>query len=610
MQKAKSVFDYEKMHRLDKRRAAIDSKYRAFVTNKAFTDYFEFEHFYTLTDFVHPEDLENLQSFIDGFSGEENAQKIFRFRFKDGSYRYNLLKLVSKRKGMDGDANIDIEMIDMESMEAVNEHLMSDVSRLRLFLGMTEEYAFSYTRIDNILCVFRYEQYQKVIVYRMDIDEWKQEMLDKGFIAPEDHTMFVTMISDIKSYTQQFSMKINASIRTQNGIMEPLRFCGTMFNGNGHEHMMVGRIIPEDTVAQQKAIEIIDELHYDSLTKVYNKKAITEYAEKALKKEKNHNRVTLVILDVDHFKAVNDTYGHLYGDKVLSRVGYKLKEIVGENGVVGRIGGDEFMIVLDSINDDQILRGMLRAIRTQIKWEFAGDFEDFMITCSIGASFAPNNGTEFEDLFKKADYCLYIAKEKGRDRYVFFRDELHRQSYEESVNKSVHNVGSNGREIQELKEIASFTRNVLIDKKAALRDIMRHMLAAYQLDSINIYYGSGLLRVYTAGQELNYSDHAQYANTEEFKRLLDGRNYMQSGFIGNLLNEAPAFCDIMKRKRVFSTLQCIIGTPEHIWGLVTFDKCRESAQWADYQIDSAVIFTSILSMQVLGEEKGETTTIL
>lgn len=168
----------------------------------------------------------------------------------------------------------------------------------------------------------------------------------------------------------------------------------------------------------------------------------------------------------------------------------------------------------------------------------------------------------------------------------------------------------NGREIQELKEIASFTRNVLIDKKAALRDIMRHMLAAYQLDSINIYYGSGLLRVYTAGQELNYSDHAQYANTEEFKRLLDGRNYMQSGFIGNLLNEAPAFCDIMKRKRVFSTLQCIIGTPEHIWGLVTFDKCRESAQWADYQIDSAVIFTSILSMQVLGEEKGENTTIL
>ena len=102
--------------------------------------------------------------------------------------------------------------------------------------------------------------------------------------------------------------------------------------------------------------------------------------------------MSLVILVIAHFKSVNDTYGHLYGDKVLSRVGYKLKEIVGDDGVVGRIGGDEFLIVIDNINDDQILRGMLRAIRTQIKWEFAGDFEDFSITCSIGASIEPNNG--------------------------------------------------------------------------------------------------------------------------------------------------------------------------------------------------------------------------
>ena len=55
---------------------------------------------------------------------------------------------------------------------------------------------------------------------------------------------------------------------------------------------------------------------------------------------------------------------------------------------------------------------MLRAIRTQIKWEFVDDFEDLMITCSIGATYSPNNGHEYEELFKKADYCLYVAKEK------------------------------------------------------------------------------------------------------------------------------------------------------------------------------------------------------
>lgn len=210
----------------------------------------------------------------------------------------------------------------------------------------------------------------------MDIDEWKQEMIDKSYIDPEEYSLFVTMVSDIKSYVQSFKIKMNSCLRTQSNIMERLCFCGNLFNGAGHERMMVGRIIPEDTIAQQKAIEVIDELHYDSLTKVYNKKTITDYAKKTLAKAKE-TRVTLVILDIDHFKSVNDTYGHLYGDKVLSRVGYKLKEIVGDDGVVGRIGGDEFLIVIDNINDDQILRGMLRAIRTQIKWEFAGDLRIF-----------------------------------------------------------------------------------------------------------------------------------------------------------------------------------------------------------------------------------------
>ena len=183
---------------------------------------------------------------------------------------------------MDGVDNIDIEMIDVQSIEAVIEHLTSDVSRLRMFLGMTQEYAFSYNRSDNIICIFRYEQYQKVTIYKMDIDEWKQEMIDKSYIDPEEYSLFVTMVSDIKSYVQSFTIKMNSCLRTQNNIMERLCFCGNLFNGAGHERMMVGRIIPEDTIAQQKAIEVIDELHYDSLTKVYNKKTITDYAKKTL----------------------------------------------------------------------------------------------------------------------------------------------------------------------------------------------------------------------------------------------------------------------------------------------------------------------------------------
>lgn len=227
MQESKDVLNYEKMHSIDKRRAAIDSRYRAFVTNKAFTDYFEYEHFYTITDFVHPDEVGRLKKFIDEFAGDTQEQ-VFRFRFKDGSYRYNLLRLLCKKTGMDGGDNIDIEMIDVQSIEAVIEHLTSDVSRLRMFLGMTQEYAFSYNRSDNIICIFRYEQYQKVTIYKMDIDEWKQEMIDKSYIDPEEYSLFVTMVSDIKSYVQSFTIKMNSCLRTQSNIMERLCFCGNL----------------------------------------------------------------------------------------------------------------------------------------------------------------------------------------------------------------------------------------------------------------------------------------------------------------------------------------------------------------------------------------------
>ena len=75
MQESKDVLNYEKMHSIDKRRAAIDSRYRAFVTNKAFTDYFEYEHFYTITDFVHPDEVGRLKSL------SMNLREIRRNRF-------------------------------------------------------------------------------------------------------------------------------------------------------------------------------------------------------------------------------------------------------------------------------------------------------------------------------------------------------------------------------------------------------------------------------------------------------------------------------------------------------------------------------------------------
>ena len=596
-------------HRFERRIAVFDSNFTIYVANKHFSAYLESDNLrcFKITDYLHPGDVEAFKKFASE-QAEKGGESIFRFRRSTGEWRYNLVKFQSEKAMAETQKNIRVELIDIEEAVSNYESSMESLARVRLLMSMTDEFVFSYNKATNIFCMFHYDKFHRIEVYNMDVDEWKRKMLEKGYVGHDEKAMLDTFVINMKTYTESFSVKMNCAVRTQSEIMEQLCFIGAVYNGIENEKTVVGRVVADAGLGHvNSAMEIMNELQYDSLTGVYNKKTITEYAKRRLLEEKE-NRVVIAILDVDHFKSVNDTFGHLYGDKVLSRVGNRLKEIVGEDGVIGRIGGDEFMIVFTGLNDDQILRGMLRAIRTQIKWEFAEDFENLSITCSIGASIFPVNGRDFEELFRKADCCLYIAKEKGRDRYVFFRDELHRESYEASLNKHELNAMNNAREIRELKYIASFAELAATDGKKAFVQAMEHMRESFGVDNITLYYGKDMKKIYSFGADIPNADNALYIFSHEFRSIMgEGKRCLQVSFLNKLSETAPSFCKRMEEERISSTIQCYIGGGlDDIKGLVTFNKLKEASQWADYEVDCARIFASVLSYMSVGINGIET----
>lgn len=589
--------------RLERRLASFDDKYNIFVSNKRFTSYLGSEELrsFKITDYIHPDDVESFKKFVEdkSFTGGE---EVFRLKKKNNEWRYNVMRIHTEKGMVENRRNIGVEIIDIDESVGDYETAMDSLSRVRLLMSLTDEFAFIYDKATNVFKMFKYDRFNRIILYDMDIDLWKREMLSKGYVKYDEKAMLDTLVLNMKTYADSFSIKMNCAIRTQSDIFEAVRFIGTVHNESSGNKIIVGRVVSDESVGHAStAMEIMNELQYDSLTGVYNKKTITEYAKKRLAEEKE-KRIVIAILDVDHFKSVNDTFGHLYGDKVLARVGGRLKEIVGEDGVIGRIGGDEFMIVFNGLDDDQVLRGMLRAIRTQIKWEFAEDFENLSITCSIGASIFPVNGRDYESLFKKADCCLYIAKEKGRDRYVFFRDEMHRASYEAMLNKSQLNAMNNPREIRELKNIASFMESAVTDSRKAVLDAMRHMKDTFGIDNINIYYGEGMKKVYSFGSDIPEAQDAMYVFSEEFQELMgENERFLQIGFADTFSDITPDFCGRMKAERIASTIQCYIGDKRNIKGLVTFNKCREASQWANYEIDCARIFAAVLSFMALND---------
>lgn len=589
--------------RLERRLASFDDKYNIFVSNKSFTSYLGSEELrsFKITDYIHPDDVESFKKFVEdkSFTGGE---EVFRLKKKNNGWHYNVVRIHTEKGMVENRRNIGVEIIDIDESVGDYETAMDSLSRVRLLMSLTDEFAFIYDKETNMFKMFKYDRFNRIILYDMDIDQWKREMLSRSYVKYDEKAMLDTLVLNMKTYADSFSIKMNCAIRTQSDIFEAVRFIGTVHNESSGNKIIVGRVVSDESVGHAStAMEIMNELQYDSLTGVYNKKTITEYAKKRIAEEKE-KRIVIAILDVDNFKSVNDTFGHLYGDKVLARVGGRLKEIVGEDGVIGRIGGDEFMIVFNGLDDDQVLRGMLRAIRTQIKWEFAEDFENLSITCSIGASIFPVNGRDYEYLFKKADCCLYIAKEKGRDRYVFFRDEMHRASYEAMLNKNQLNAMKNPREIRELKNVASFMENAMTDSRKAILDAMRHMKDTFGIDNINIYYGEGMKKVYSFGSDIPEAKDAMYVFSEEFQKLMgENERFLQIGFADAFSDITPDFCGRMKAERIASTIQCYIGDKRNIKGLVTFNKCREASQWANYEIDCARIFAAVLSSMALND---------
>lgn len=165
-----------------------------------------------------------------------------------------------------------------------------------------------------------------------------------------------------------------------------------------------------------------DRLRTDALTGVLNRGAFVESAE-ALFEQAHNGLHALVMVDVDHFKRINDRFGHGYGDRVLIRVCETLRAALRADDLVGRLGGDEFALLLKNVLNLDALQTKMDFLCEQLGRRVA---DDATISCSFGAATCPRDGATFEELYCKADIALYAAKEAGRNCARIFEDHMGR----------------------------------------------------------------------------------------------------------------------------------------------------------------------------------------
>ncbi|WP_235302867.1 putative bifunctional diguanylate cyclase/phosphodiesterase [Sphingopyxis sp. MWB1] len=187
-----------------------------------------------------------------------------------------------------------------------------------------------------------------------------------------------------------------------------------------------------DLTDQKKSEREINQLaRYDTLTGLANRLHINDLLERSLKNHMGQPQpCALLLMDLDRFKAVNDTMGHPVGDQLLQQVAARLTQIVGDKGQVGRLGGDEFQIVLPQIIQPEKLAGVANAIILTLAKPFAIEGEQIRIGSSIGIAVSEGEGVSSSALIRNADLALYAAKDAGRGVYRFYADAMHNQASE------------------------------------------------------------------------------------------------------------------------------------------------------------------------------------
>lgn len=177
-----------------------------------------------------------------------------------------------------------------------------------------------------------------------------------------------------------------------------------------------------DEISNQKK-HIYDILYTDMLTGMNNRLGIVEILDRLLLDASEEEPFFILFLDIDNFKNINDTFGHDLGDQVIYETGQRLSQLESDSFMVGRFGGDEFLILLCAEQAEHLDKSVCR-IQECLKDIITINENQFYLTTSIGIAECPKHGQTRKDLIKKADLALYEAKNSGKNKYVMFQPSM------------------------------------------------------------------------------------------------------------------------------------------------------------------------------------------
>lgn len=343
----------------------------------------------------------------------------FRLICADGSLKWIWF---NAELGMDEDGNVCIHstFVNVNSFKQVQEQLDLTKRRYDLILEQTEDIIFDWNLEDRT--IYHSNTYRKKLGYDPVAEGFPESVIQCNFIDERDIENFLNIFKRV----EQGMKFVEGEVRLKNAIGESIWFrviVTTVLGSSGNPVRAVGTL--RDITAQKQALwEIAESAGRDSLTRLYNRNMTSRLVEDVLSRKTG--LVAFAVVDIDNFKLINDSMGHLYGDVVLSEMARVLKENCNPGDIVGRVGGDEFCIFFPAVTDEDSLQrraGEILGILHQFGRNSAAGYD---LSASIGLTICSLDveDVSFDYMFEKADIALYYAKRSGKNQYAFYSEQI------------------------------------------------------------------------------------------------------------------------------------------------------------------------------------------
>ena len=257
-------------------------------------------------------------------------------------------------------------------------------------------------------------------------DDVLNRKLWKSNLFSYDFKLQSVVKNDISNAAAGKAILRDIQVLTLNGLLWMEFSIHPVFNEQGS----VIQVVAEGRdVSQRKAAEkrVLHQAHFDTLTGLPNRFLTLDRLSQLLSEtQRTNDSVAVLFLDLDDFKKINDTLGHETGDKLLVEAAERLNSVVRDGDTVGRLGGDEFIVLLGGLKSADAARPIAEHLLDRFRNAFKVDGRELMLTISLGIAIYPEDGDNASELLRNADAAMYHSKDLGRNTYSYFTNAMNR----------------------------------------------------------------------------------------------------------------------------------------------------------------------------------------